>query len=866
MNYRWKRLLPGLEHDGEDDGRAASSEVVAIALAISCLLSPFGAKAQAGALDVNFAPRIAAPTDSVDAAVLQPDGKLIVTGRFRIVGATLLSPEMTHMVRLNPDGTLDSSFNADGTFDSSFNAKIWETPILQVDGKVVLNASGFSVIRLELNGSLDPSFNLKGYVLTNGTFYAIYSVVSDPDGKLIVGGNFPGVNGQPHRYLARVNADGTLDRSFNPEIGPDLGPANNVTAAALQPDGKILIGGSFTTVGETTRNRLARLNRDGTLDASFDPRGGPNQPPWIILPLPDGKVLIAESFAGEGFSSYDGIHRPGLARLNSDGTLDAAFDPGSGISGDRITTAAAQEDGKLIVAGRFTGFNDTRRISGIVRLNTNGSVDTTFNTGSGAEGSNWGGIIFSVAVQPDNKIVAVGGFSSFNGTPRRGIARLNPDGSLDNDFNPDLEIPSVVGTMAVQSDGKALVGLASGSVALVNGMPRKNIARLNVDGSLDQSFDAGNSLVTAPSFIVPQPDGKLLIGHELNGAQGFSGQKILRLNAAGNADTSFSAETNIFFRLSGLLRQPDGKVLVGGMFKGTGNEGTGKSGVVRLNEDGSSDTNFMRGVGAAGNISTMALQSEEKILIGGVFTNYNGAGRTNLVRLNADGTVDSSFIAPGITNRNQMARFLSVESDGKIVMLINDSGFYSDLYNRLVRLNPDGSPDNSFTSPLIYVSALTIGRDGRIYCTGLTNKPVSYFTRSLFRLNLDGSVDPQFNPVSFDGNSYSYGGNVYSMALEPDGLSLLFAGQFNRVNGVLRTGFARVFTVEQPRLSAEYFGGAYRVLLSGESARVYQIDTSTNLTDWVPFGTVALTNSPQQFVDPNGGSVERQFYRASVVP
>ena len=634
-----------------------------------------------------------------------------------------------------------------------------------------------------------------------------------------------------------------MDASFKPEIGPNLGAANYVTVAALQPDGRILIGGKFSTVGGAARNQLARLNSDGSLDASFNPEGGPDVPPSIILVLPDGRILIAGSF-----SSFGGVDRAGLARLNTDGSLDATFDPGSGVSGvcDKLClrTVAVQPDEKIIVGGRFTAFNGTTGISGIVRLNPDGSLDNTFNTGSGALGSGYSGTVFSVVVQSDRKIVVVGGFNTFNGAARRGIARLNPDGSLDNGFDPDFEIPSVVATMAVQSDGKPVIAVAQ---ALVNGIPRSSIARLNEDGSLDQSFNAGNSLDTTPLFVVAKPDGKVLIGHYLNDSHGPSGQKIARLNIDGTLDNSFSASTNTFISLSALVSQPNGKVLVAGKFKGVA-----ESGIIRLNEDGSIDTNFIRGLGTAGTVSSVALQADEKILVGGTFSRFNGVGRTNLVRLNADGTLDSGFIAAGITNINQTVGSISLEPDGKILVVTFN--------NHLVRLNPNGSADNSFASPLTFVGALAIGRDGRIYAAGVTNNPRSDdYVRNVFRLNPDGSVDSRFIPVVT--------GRLYSVALEPDELSLLLAGDFLSVNGVLRTSLARVFTVPQPSLSfAGNGGGSYRFLLTGESARTYRIDTSTNLVDWFTLGTALLTNSAQSFIDSNAANFKRRFYRAVLVP
>src|SRR5207247_1372227 len=150
-------------------------------------------------------------------------------------------------------------------------------------------------------------------------------------------------------------------------------------------------------------------------------------------------------------------------------------------------------------------------------------------------------------------------------------------------------------------------------------------------------------------------------------------------------DNSFSASTNTFISLAALVTQPDGKVLVAGNFKGVA-----ESGIIRLNQDGGVDTSFIRGSGTTGRISSLALQSDERILIGGTFNRFNGVGRTNLVRLNADGTLDSGFMATRITNIWQTVGSTLVEPDGKILLVITDLG----LNDHLVRLNQNGSTDN----------------------------------------------------------------------------------------------------------------------------------------------------------------------------
>jgi len=281
-----------------------------------------------------------------------------------------------------------------------------------------------------------------------------------------------------------------------------------------------------------------------------------------------------------------------------------------------------------------------------------------------------------------------------------------------------------------------------------------------------------------------------------------------------------------------------------------GFNGTNRSGIVRLNQTGSLDTNFIHGPGtdAVGSyVGSIAVQTDEKILIGGRFKSFDGIGRTNLARLNPDGTLDTGFTAPGITLAVAM---IALQPDDKILTVTTNLG--------LQRLNADGSTDTNFTASFRYISALAVSADGSIYVAGGTNAPRS----DVFRLNPDGSLDSTFDPVILGTNSP----RINSIALEPDGLSLLLAGQFASVNGVPRTSLARVFTVQQPGLTrAEFVGGNYRFLLSGETGRAYRIDASTNLLDWLTLSTVALTNSTHPFVDTNALRFERRFYRGVVV-
>jgi uncharacterized delta-60 repeat protein len=210
--------------------------------------------------------------------------------------------------------------------------------------------------------------------------------------------------------IARLNADSSLDLSFNPGSG-----ANRVVfALALQPDGKVLISGNFTAVDGVSRNGIARLNADGSLDRSFDPGSGAN---WRINALalqPDGKVLI-----GGGFTAVNGVTRNGIARLNADGSLDPSFDPRGGVSGgdQGVYAFALQPAGKMLIGGVFTAVDGVSR-SGIARLNADGSLDPSFDPRGVA------GNTYAITVQPDGKVL-MGGFNRVDNQPWQGIMRLH---------------------------------------------------------------------------------------------------------------------------------------------------------------------------------------------------------------------------------------------------------------------------------------------------------------------------------------------------------------------------------------------------------------------------------------------------------
>lgn len=313
------------------------------------------------------------------------------------------------------------------------------------------------------------------------------TIAAQADGKIVVGGWFTTIAGASRNYIARLNVDGSLDTSFNGNT--DLAADGSVEALVVQSDGKILVAGMFSTIGGQQRNGLARLNSDGTLDTTFNANAGLAVGAQVlaIALQPNGNIVI-----GGYFTTVVGQVHHNIARVTADGTLDDWFvvDANNGVN-----SIALQSDGKILVGGSFTSISYgstpyTR--NRIARLNTDGTVDS-FNPGA------TGGAVNSIAVQVDGKVLVGGAFTSVASTARNRIARLNPDGTLDTGFNPNAN--NYVYSIAVQPDGKVLFG---GSFTTVAGgaTTRNRMARLNQDGSLDTGFDPNISAAGAYVYCI----------------------------------------------------------------------------------------------------------------------------------------------------------------------------------------------------------------------------------------------------------------------------------------------------------------------------------------------------------------------------
>ncbi len=357
-------------------------------------------------------------------------------------------------------------------------------------------------------------------------------ILQQTDGKILIGGTFKNYRNSSEKYFLRLNQDGSLDNNFKVALNTN----GFVNTGIIQNDGKILIGGNFTAVNHSNSGHIARLNTDGSKDVGF--------------------------ITGTGFNSW--VHAISL-----------------------------QADGKILVGGDFYRYNGTNS-NYLIRLNADGSIDSGFNIGSGANSS-----IYKIKVQNDGKILIAGSFTSFNGTSRQNIARLNADGSIDTGFSTNTS--NAITDIAIQNDGKILIG---GFFRAVD--------------NVDFCFDVGG-------------------GKYCN--------YLVRLNADGSTDTAFNMDFKADYYVKAIQIQSDGKILIGGFFKKFHNlsRQSDYRGLARLKTDGSFDETFSIGEGADDYVHSLAIQTDGKIIVGGGFENFDKNQKKHLVRIFPTGVLDVAF-------------------------------------------------------------------------------------------------------------------------------------------------------------------------------------------------------------------------------
>lgn len=369
-------------------------------------------------VDTGFGAQGTGADGPVEHILVKPDGRIVIAGRFSSWNGT----PADRVAQLLPDGSADPTFHCTALGDMDHPTAI----ALQADGKVIVAGATLAegkirVVRLGLNGSVDPGFTLWSGLSGLASTY-VNALAVQPDGKVLVGGNFytwPIVC----QGLVRLNADGSRATDF--VFGSSFG-GNVVGTITLQPDNNIIVTGNFQIFNGSPANNIRRLSTNGTTDTGFDPGTGilgAYPAPHCAWLQADGKLML-----GGSFTAYDGTTRNGLLRVLADGTLDPSFDPGTGPASSAgtayIHAIAPGADGSSVLIGGFRSYAGTTR-NAIARILADGGLDSSFDPQGGPNDS-----LFAIAAQPDGKYIIGGAFTSYAGTGRNRLARIHGDAGI----------------------------------------------------------------------------------------------------------------------------------------------------------------------------------------------------------------------------------------------------------------------------------------------------------------------------------------------------------------------------------------------------------------------------------------------------
>ena len=625
---------------------------------------------------------------------LQPDGKLLVVA----ASGSSANGGIPIMARLNPDGSPDGSFIQPVL---STNGSIFAPPVVDPAGRIYVGGifstingvARSAVARLNPNGAVDTGWSPSGFTLTSSSQIRGLALQTQGAnaGKLLVAGGAINVTGSSeNRPVVRLNQSGEIDASFTLVTQSASGMSVRPRLLSVLPDDRFYVVGSS----------VARFLSNGEVDPGYTRPAFSAEFFWMDV-MADGRVVVPP----EAGATVNGVAAPSLVRFTSTGAIDTSFT--APVFNREVYPGrfAVLGDGKLLTWGGFDRSNGTAR-PGFARFNLDGTLETSYNVTGIADLK----YIAFAELGGDGKILAG---TRIGPDVVNGISRLNADGSVDSAFALDAQLSSLTGGLEFRllPDGKVAVWLLS-SQSLVSG--NSLVRRLGVNGAIDPSFTAsglesfgtvyrdGNGAITSitrGSFRVLAHDaeGRLIARTTSGSYPAFAtslNQTLVRINTDGSRDTSFVAPVLSWSAssgfstvtdsqtnggapgqvastgvggtpFSGVLPLADGKVLVFGIFQTLG--GQTARGVARLTSTGAVDTTFSVGLGAElrqepgrfGGVQGITVDSDGRLWVTGSFDTFNGYAAPGIVRLNADGTVDTSF-ATDIFHRSYLGGLAQV--------------------------------------------------------------------------------------------------------------------------------------------------------------------------------------------------------------
>lgn len=560
---------------------------------------------------------------------------------------------------------------------------------------------------------------------------------------------------------------GGIDASFNPMDDGVYGdgvmtqhtgysePLGELYSLCLLDDGDLLVAGNIRAYNGGFGPGARRLSADGSLVGSMPTLLPDGSHVSSALPEPSGSFLVTGTFQGSN----------GARRVSADGTLSTDL---------QVTTAfynpsmALYADGRILINGGLYASVNGIPVGPLARILPNGQPDASFYVGTGPNNR-----VNAYVTNPDGSVIIGGAFTSVDGMPRKGIARLLPNGALDADFDPLTGVGGnvTVSALAMDAQGRLLVG---GSFYAEN-TGWTGLARFLPNGDPDPDFASAMGAYGEVAAIAVLPDERIYIGGRFSTYQGEPRASIARLLPGGTLDEAFEARLGQAYGpiVRAIVPLPGGDVLIGGRFSAV--NGRFRMSIARLHESGAPVLSFNPGRGPGGLVRGMALMDDGRVAIAGDFISYNDEPRPYLAFLTGDGLLHPQFDG-GEGPDGPVDMLLKLPGD-RLLLAGRFSRYDGQSAPRMAVVNAFGALDESvaFSDGLIppghRISAAVALPDGGIVIAAHPESQPYGYTSLLFKLQPNGSLDATFQPPA------PVHGSVYCMRAEPDG-RLLIGGSF----------------------------------------------------------------------------------------
>jgi uncharacterized delta-60 repeat protein len=736
--------------------------------------------------------------------------------------------------------------------------------VVQADEKVLVGGDwgpsdawlNKKLVRLNANGRIDQTF------ITGAGFNdAVHCIQLVAGGKIMVGGSFTTFNGVPCNRICRLNADGTLDPTFNAALGCDA------TVRDIQPvtGNKYVIGGDFTSAGGAGRNRLARLNFDGINDVTFNVGGSGVVGQVRTLALQtDGRVLV-----GGAIASYNGVARSNLFRILATGAIDTGYMSAIGSGADGQVNDIAMVGTSHVVAGAFNNMNGVFR-SGLCKLTSTGNLIPTYEEPQLTFASI--GDFRQVLVLSSGATLEVqvtGWSNNYLVNVKYLVTSHSVSGAADDVLTTSMDGSSAgaiggFGTFP-HMQGCLVAEAPSGDILVLGESSNRGLLRFSASGELDASFNCGYGLLgSSGRYPVPRYHGlaiepalsdRLWIGCAVQDGNGFSLGAVIRnpdggaapgwppadppfcyepflnmrSNAAGSLALNSYPYTFQIFDATGeytgvahsvhsiprydtgknaLVWYPDGRLLSGGFEVGSPNPVPQV--VSRYLSDGTQDPTFNEPVSATPDesVHAIALATSGRIYIAGTFSAINGTPRSRIARLLDNGTLDLTFDPLG--GFNDTVRDILEMPDGTLVCTGDFTTYRGVSAPGICRLNPDATLDATFDvgTGLNGEGWKLLRRDdGLLFVSGRFSQYNGVARGSLVAINNDGSVNTAFDTGIGFRDNFGNVAVVNDFIIQSTG-QVVAVGEFTQYQGIGRNRIARIGEPGVARLSA-------RVMLDG---------------------------------------------------